>query len=430
MLLVSKCSLILVLLTGSTQPLDVFLEAAAKQSFDTREARATLEQREGEAMQTWGKLLPSASITGNYTRNQQQVDVSIPNGVNADGTPSVNTVTFSSLNQLDATLSASLTLIDVQTWVRTAAQVGSVEAQRQRLAVSDLETERQVVKAYYVLLAAEAFVRSTEQTLAAQEASAALTAERKAAGLAAELDVRRNRVEVERAKQNVSDARYSLLAARRALKTLTGIEPAAHASDSWGLDDDLADARVDETRLKLVPAVLAASLDVTAARRNKAAAFTALIPTLSLQVNERVTSAPGFSPNPFWSVVISARWTLDAGIFATARVQSAQAEVAAIKAERAERSAFDQLDDARELVASTIVKSRAADAQLDEATLAASLAKDRFAEGKATQLDVIQAERDVLDAKVSRIRVHADLKYARALVTLSEGRSLRKGAKQ
>ena len=48
----------------ATQPLDTFLEAARKSSFDVREQMATLEQRNWEHESAFGKLLPGASARG------------------------------------------------------------------------------------------------------------------------------------------------------------------------------------------------------------------------------------------------------------------------------------------------------------------------------------------------------------------------------
>ena len=324
MKLMSEYLLIFMCLCGvaeaSEQTLDVFLESAATLALDDREARATLAQREGEAMQSWGRLLPSFSVAGDYTRNQQAVTFELPDGTMGE----TRTITISARDQFDLTLSASVPLIDAQTWLRTAAQVASSDAARQRLSATALETERQVVRAYYVLVAAEAFVHSTRVALSAQEATAALTTERKEAGLAGELDTRRAAAEVAVARQNVSDALYSLAAARRTLRTLTGVTPndQPHAAND----------AIAGTESRAPPSTVAAKLDVTAAKRNQAAAWLALAPTLSVKANERLTNAPGFSPNPFWSVIISARFTLDAVSFGNVRVQSALAEQAVVRA--------------------------------------------------------------------------------------------------
>ena len=411
MFVMSMCSLIYAV------PLEGYLKAAAKNNFDQRETTAVSRQREGELQQNWGKLLPSASITATYTRNQQSVQANIPSGPNGE----TQLLVINALNQLDANFTASVPLIDVAAWIRTAAAVSTAESSRLKMQSTGLETERQVARAYYALVAAESLVRSTERNQKANEDSFKLQQDRQTVGLASELDVRRSNAEVQRARQNVSDAYYSLAQARRQIETLSGLK-ADVSSDK--LEDSLTEPSADEATLAHLALVQGADRDVQSASRSKAAAWVFLVPTLTLQGSERYTNAPGFGVNPFWSVAVKAQWTLDAAGFGTARQQAALATVAEVRAERTRRQAFEQLDDARELVKANIAKSRAATAQLESTQFATKLAKDRFVQGKATQLDVIQAERDELDAEVGLIRVNADLKYARALLQLSQGRSL------
>jgi len=52
---------------------------------------------------------------------------------------------------------------------------------------------------------------------------------------------------------------------------------------------------------------------------------------------------------------------------------------------------------------------------------ASQLAHERSAAGVATQLDVIQSERDLFAAEVADIQASAELASARALLSLSAG---------
>ena len=63
---------------GATQPVEVFLEQAELKSFDTREARATEQQRAAEAQGALGRLLPALSARGVYTRNQTESSIVVP----------------------------------------------------------------------------------------------------------------------------------------------------------------------------------------------------------------------------------------------------------------------------------------------------------------------------------------------------------------
>ena len=65
-----------------------------------------------------------------------------------------------------------------------------------------------------------------------------------------------------------------------------------------------------------------------------------------------------------------------------------------------------------------IESAQSSRAQVTAATLAASLADDRYQSGVATQLDVLQARQDAFDADVARIQADADLAYARVALRL------------
>jgi len=54
----------------------------------------------------------------------------------------------------------------------------------------------------------------------------------------------------------------------------------------------------------------------------------------------------------------------------------------------------------------------------------ADIALDRYKAGSATQLDLLQAQRDAFTAEVSRIQADADLANSRAQLRLSVGKPL------
>jgi outer membrane protein TolC len=67
------------------------------------------------------------------------------------------------------------------------------------------------------------------------------------------------------------------------------------------------------------------------------------------------------------------------------------------------------------------VKSRSARAQAASATLAAEVARVRYAAGASTHLELVQAERDLLDAEAARVQADANLAYSRVALRLAAG---------
>ena len=68
-----------------------------------------------------------------------------------------------------------------------------------------------------------------------------------------------------------------------------------------------------------------------------------------------------------------------------------------------------------------LTKVESAKVQASVAQRAAQVARDRYAAGAATQLDVITAERDLFTAEVGQIQARTELGTAHAAVRLSAG---------
>jgi outer membrane protein len=58
---------------------------------------------------------------------------------------------------------------------------------------------------------------------------------------------------------------------------------------------------------------------------------------------------------------------------------------------------------------------------MQAAERAAQVARDRYAAGAATQIDVIQAERDLFGAEVSQTQARTELASARVALKISAG---------
>jgi outer membrane protein TolC len=75
-------------------------------------------------------------------------------------------------------------------------------------------------------------------------------------------------------------------------------------------------------------------------------------------------------------------------------------------------------------VLADIAQSRSARAGRDASVHAAEQARVQYRAGTATQLDLLQAQRDAFRAEVTRIEDDANLLNARAQLRLSAGQSL------
>ncbi len=406
------------------QPLAEFLVAAQSASIDNREAALTAVEQQQEALVALGRDLPSVSVRGSYTRNQFAAVFPVMLSPNAP----VQNLVIQPYNQWDLFLQADAPLVDFAGWARSRAAYRAANAARFNARATRLEVQKQVARFYYALVGAQALRQSAERTLAAAESNAGLTRERRAGGVATELDVERAQAEVERARQTIADVELQDALARRALVTLSGVQP---SGDAPPLDDDLHDepplSHWEATPDALIPSLAAVAEQNRVSATNARAAKLSLVPTLTASFAERVTNATSFIGQPeYYTFTLNLAWRLDVSSIANIRAQASLAQLASIRQERAQLAVRDQIHEAWQRVRTGIAKSRAARAQARAAELAAQFATERYSSGTGTQLELVQAQRDAFAAEVGRVQADADLTYARALLRLSSGISLDK----
>lgn len=408
---------------AQAQPLSAFLDSSAKANFDAQVSATEAARASAAFGQAWGALLPTLSANGGWTHNQYDAQISLPQ---SDGT--TKTIVITPKDQLDATLKAELPLIDATKWAQVSASSASQEAAQKRQVATRLTVQRQVVAAYYQWAAARQTLESARRSLAVAEAQVDFRKARQSAGVGSELDLTRAQAEVERNHQLVAAAEALLANRARVLETSSGLTPAGEAPALQSDSGELPDLAELERSLDALPSVEAAHDDARAAGRTQLAATLALVPTVNAQFTQRFTNATGFqNANAQVSGGVNFSWRLDLVGVNALRVQAANEEVARINADRARRTAADQLNADWNNLKAALTKSRAALAQVTAARRATELTRERSAAGVATQLDVIQADRDLFGAEVSRAEADADLAIARAHLSLSAGRSLEGG---
>ena len=403
------------------QPLPAFLEAADRSNFDTRAGAQARERAQADFAQAWGGLLPSITANGGWTHNQYEAVVTIPTGAGTS-----QTVTIIPKEQLEATFKAEVPLIDASRWLRASAASSSAEAADRRDASTRESVRRQVVTSFYGYLGARSVLESAQRSLSLAQAQVEVTAARTAAGVANELELMRGKAEVERNQQLVADAEALVANGARSLETLTGLTPGE--VPPLPVDALQALAPLDTYLGRGVatrPAVQAAESDVKTASRNSTAGSLALVPSVNAQFTQRFTNATGFQgQGALYNAGVTFNWRLDVPAVVGLRSLRSSEESALLSAERARRQAADQLHSDWQQTRAALKKVSAARAQVIAARRAAGLAHERNLAGVATQLDVIQSERDLFAAELSDIQASAELASARTLLSISSGEPL------
>lgn len=411
--------LLTMLLHGATaraqQPLDVFLSASESVAADAVLAELSADAARSRVGSAGGALLPSLSLSGGYTRNQEEVSASFPGD---DGV--LQSAVITARDQLDATARVELALVDVSAWsryLRARADAGAADA---RALTARMDVHVAVITAWHRLVASRALVDSAAVSRDTARANLDVVRAREAAGLASMLDVERARADGLTAEQVLAEAELEVALASRQLEQLTGITPDASPAR---LPDPGEEAPLEAwlARVDALPAVDAADADVLAARRAQLAAVGQLLPSVSVFAAERFTNASGFGPSALWSAGVQARWALDFTRRADAAVEGASLASARVRAERARADVQTALHDSWHRARSLAVRVGAARAAEQASERGASIARARWDAGTGNQLEVSQAERDLLSARVARIRAEADLSVARLTLRLRAG---------
>lgn len=401
-------------LAHATQPLEAFLERSKTHSFEAREATATEQQRDAEASAALGKLTPSFSARGVYTRNQEEVAAQLP------GLPEKLVIT--PLNQLDAYLQLDVPIVDLASYHRYKAATALRESASEQRGATTIDVSRSVARAYYQFLGASALVQSAQESIKSAQANLKNVDDRRAAGASTDLDHERAAASVARAEQDLADAELSAALAARSLETLSGLTP--DPAQTFAEDDLHSEGSLGAwvTLAGTTPNQRVAQKVSEASEQNRKAANRALWPTLAGSAQERITNATGFGGrNNSYTLQLVLSWRLDYGTWASSDAQAAALEVQRVRVERTRRASEDAAFEAFKRVDAGIAKSRSARAQAKAATRAAELSQERYTAGVATQLDVTQAQRDAFLATAAKIQADADLASSRASLRLATG---------
>lgn len=415
------------------------LEAADQNNFDRRVMAEQLRRAREDTRQAWSALAPTLLATGTWTHNQHEVSLDFAASTNQllqlvgqlfelkPGVPGVPEIPsqlliISPANQLDGLARVDLPLVDTTRWMRIRAQQIAEAGAEERESLTRDVVKRQVVTTWYAYAAALAVRESATRSAEVARRQLELMEIRGNVGVVTELELLRSRAEVERTRQVVADTTTAVNTTRRMLSTLTGVavpEQAPLPTDALAEERPQAEL---ESRVDLLPGVRAADRDAEAATTLASSAKLVLVPTVAANFTERVSNATGFVGEQFnWSAGMSLTWRLDPQVFFLMRAQDALASSASIVAEKARAQARDQIYVDRQKLDAARLKVVAAAAQVQSAQRAAQVARDRYAVGAATQVDVIQAERDLFLAEVAQISARTEVASARASLRISAG---------
>lgn len=297
----------------------------------------------------------------------------------------------------------------------------------------------EVRRLFYAILAQREHLRALDAAKAALEAEAervqTLVEERKAA------PVDRQRVEV-----RIASLRLARLTATNALKGLElelarvmGLEPglAVEAEGELEAPADLPDASLESLVARALaqrPDLQAALAEVAALEYQRDAALAGHWPVVSLQGSYglRWGIAPTDQPAGSSTVADVGQVSLmvDLPLFlggqVTAATRERSARIAAARERRASLEARIRVEVETALldVQSARERLEVSNVAIRQAETSFQAESDKYAQGKGTVADVLEAQADLVEAQTDRIRALADLNTALAELDLATGEGL------
>jgi outer membrane protein TolC len=403
-------------------PLEHFLEAGRTHALDQRIAEHAVEVGEARRVEARAELLPSVSAIGTYARNQYRI------ALEADA-PARDAV-FQAENQLSATFLLDVPLFDLAAWRRVATARAGADAARLDAEATRLEVERRVAAAYYQLLASDALAASARLAEDVAREHLRVVEARVAAGAAPAVERERALADVAQRVEIVAEIDLARRAARRELRTLTGIDvPEDEAVDATTLPDDVAPGVLDEllAGLDALPSVRAARAHAETSRSAVRAARASYAPVVAAQGSERIVNAPGFGPSRQWQIALVARARFDFVTPARVRRTEAETELARLHEEDVRTRARTAIEDAFDRATASRARATAAEARVAAARRTAEEALRRYEVGRAAHLEVIDANREAFSASIELVRARAETAYAVALLRILSGATLEHG---
>ncbi|ABB08560.1 efflux transporter outer membrane subunit [Burkholderia lata] len=392
--------------------LSALVDAALTHNNDIRAASARIDQAQALLGMHEASLLPSVTVDPSFSRARVSgtVDNALPKRM---------------MHNWSAPVTASY---EIDLWGRVRGDV-DIERENVLQAIADRDAVRlrvatDVASDYLTLHYVEQDLNALTRVIDLRYTALDVISARVRAGAASDLDSLRAAADLDTARADLADSQRTRENLIDALAILTGVSPTAIA-----IDPTAVNLRVPDVPSGLPSALLGHRPDVFAAERRVDAASLELgiarkawLPTLSL------TAQGGFASrdlrtfldrnSSLWSFGLSMAETIFDGGKRDAAVAAAQAGVTVADANYRSIAigALREVQDALNNIASEKERIARLDSAARTTEAAARLSVSRYEHGYVSYLEVIDADRDALNAQ--RQWIHSRQAYSVATVSL------------
>ncbi len=393
------------------QQLQELIRTALKQNFDLRDTVARIEEARAGLGIVRSNQFPSFGAGAGVQINR----------LSRDGATPLSAEILPSQNRNFGSVSLGLLSYEVDVWGKLrrateAARANLLGAENYRRAVITTLIG-DVATAYLTLRELDYALEISRRTLATREESLKLTRHRQSGGVATLLDLRQAEQLVETAAQIIPGIQLQIEQTENRIRLLLGESPGeivrGRALWAQGLPPGVPPGLPSQL-LERRPDIQVAEQDLRAANAQIGVAMAQYLPTISLsgalggQSTQLASLLSG--PKTAWSVVPQ----ITQPIFTAGRIKSsvkvaqAQRERAAIQYERTVQTAFSEVSNG------LIAHQRVRESRENQEALVAALqdrlrlAYLRYRGGVNTQLEALDADRDLFQAELTLAQIRLD----------------------
>jgi outer membrane protein TolC len=397
------------------------IKRALEHNLGVLTAEESVGRAEGGRWLALSELLPN--VSGRISEVRQEINLAAYGFPLPPGTPSL----VGPFNVFDARVSVSQGVVDLRA-------MNAVKAENHRLAAAKLNVRgaRDLVvlvsgNMYLEALAAQARVQSAEAQLQTAQTVLDQATRMKEAGMVAGIDVLRADVQRSTEQLRLTAAKNTLETTKLQLARIIGLPPGQTFTMSTEVPDlpapDMSIDQALDRAYRTRPDYLAALERLHAAEAERQSAFSELLPSLRVNADYgRIGHGPGDALGTY-SVSTTVNVPIFNGGRSKGRIMQADADL------RQRRADVDDLKSAVDYsVRSTFLELQASREQVTVAAHARDLAaqqltqaRDRFAAGVASNIEVVQAQEAVATSNEQYISAFYAFNSAKALLARDLG---------
>lgn len=428
-----------------TMALDEALAVAHRNNRDLKQAKARIAQAHAGVLTAWSALLPIVSAQGKYTHNYKEVTLPASSFIGstlglsgalqqaaqmagqdqlAAALANFDQQTIAAANaqgpiviqkgeQLDFVAAATVPLIVPWAYQALSAAKRTEDAGRANFDVTDAQVLYSTAQAYYACAGADDLVEARRHAVVVAQKALDNARARLEAGVVNRVEVQRAELQLVRAQQALVESQDTQAQTYRALGTIMNMHEPVRVVPAESPPPEPAPVEtLTAQALQLRPEFTALDKTIDANRLTVDSNWWRWAPTLSAFGNVRAFNYAGFSGDQYsWAVGLQLDWTLyDGGIRdAQRKLAQAQRDENEARLDLLKDQVRDDVDNAERALGT---KRRALDTarrsvQLSQQTL--DLVQVQHDAGTATQLDLLQAQDNLVAAEVALAQARFDL---------------------